>query len=61
MCVPPCMVTIRHGNGQFNDACRQAGRQAERRGGRDDRAVSRREEANGLLLTAPCVPQKPLF
>lgn len=54
MCVPPCMVTIKHSNGQLNDACRQAGRE-------DDRAVSRRGEANGLLLNAPCVPQNPLF
>lgn len=28
MCVPPCMVLIKHSNGQFNDACTQAGRQA---------------------------------
>lgn len=55
MCVPPCMVTIKHSNGQLNDACTQAGRE---RGGRDDRAVSRREE--GLVLNAPCVPQNPL-
>lgn len=28
MCVPPCMVTIKHSNGQLNDACTHTGRQA---------------------------------
>lgn len=29
MCVSSCTVTIKHSNGQLNDACRQAGRQAD--------------------------------